>query len=82
MENRHYVHVNPMEKSRIVAKCETRLGVQYFFSPIKVVPSVQVLQILEQKIETAEEKFHKMYTHLFAKAIANIKSSQDLQRIQ
>jgi hypothetical protein len=82
MENRHYVHVHPVEKARITTKCEARLGVQHFFSPTKVVvPSVQVLQTLEQRIENEEKKFHKMYTHLFAKAISSLKSSQDLRKL-
>ena len=69
------------EKARIVAKGEARLGAHYFIGTTEKVVTSQVLETLEQKIEDAEDKFHKMYTHLFAKAIANLRSSQDLQRI-
>ena len=68
------------EKARIVAKGEARLGNQHFIGVIEV-PVIEVLETLEQKIEKSEEKFHAMYTHAFAKAIANLKSGQDLRRI-
>ena len=69
------------EKARIVAKGEARLGRQYFVGEHKVIPSAQVLEVLEQKVEDAESRFHNLYTQAFAKAIINLRSSQDLRRI-
>jgi len=66
-------------KARIVAKGEARLGVQHFFGVNEIVPAVEVLETLEQKVEKAEEKFHAMYTELFAKAVANLRISQELR---
>lgn len=70
-----------VEKATIVAKGEARLGQQHFFGVSKAIAPIEVLQTLEEKVEEAEENFHKMYTTLFAKAVANLKSSQDLKRI-
>jgi len=69
------------EKAQIVVRGETRLGQQHFFGVSTVVASVKVLQTLEEKVEKAEENFHNMYITLFAQAIANLKSGQDLKRI-
>ena len=70
------------EKARIVARGESRLGVQHFVGVTEVVPAVQLIETLEQKVERAEEKFHALYTQAFAKAIINLRSSKDLWRIQ
>jgi hypothetical protein len=69
------------EKARIVAKGEARLGAQHFIGLTEIIPATQVLETLEKKVEDAESKFHAMYVDLFAKAVANLKSSQDLRRI-
>jgi len=73
------------EKARIVAKGEARLGIHNFFDGTKTIPvgkAVRTIEILEHKVENAEDMFHKMYTELFAKAVANLRSSQNLRRIQ
>jgi glutathionylspermidine synthase len=77
MERKSYTTA---EKARIVARGEARLGVQHFFDVTKTVPVVKSLETLDQQIEKAEDKFHDMYTQAFAKAIANLRSSQDLRR--
>ena len=69
------------EKARIVAKGEARLGKQHFFGVNEVIPAVRVLETLEQKVEDAEDKFHTLYTQAFAKAVANLRNSQDLRRL-
>jgi len=69
------------EFDKIVAKGEARLGRQHFFGISNSVPVVQVLETLEQKLDSTEEKFHDLYSSLFAKAVANLNNSQDLRRI-
>jgi hypothetical protein len=81
MERQHYERMNTTEKARIVAKGEARLGQQYFFGYSGKNSGKQIFQTVDQLLETEQEKFHAMYTNLFAKAVANLKSSQNLKRI-
>jgi hypothetical protein len=67
------------EKERIVAKGEARLGLQHFIGHSAVVSTQKSVVSLENAIVDAEDKLHFEYTELFAKAVANLRTSQELR---
>jgi hypothetical protein len=70
------------EKAAIVAKGEARLGEQHFFGHGDTAPTQKSVVAFEDAVAEAENKFHDQYTELFAKALANLRTSRDLKRAE